>query len=165
MGPHCWEQHPQSSLNAERSSWYMYGIFTPTFLSHWHEKVPLGYGKRNPDTNPSAKSHDLQSVLPSRCAGAMMVTTLWERATNVCLSWSPCHEREPMPWASWMARKRHWDSEGPDGDPRFGRSLPIMSDLGSLHLLPSAAGGSLSDNNWTGYWMWWKTPEEHGLPN
>ena len=38
--------------------------------------------------------------------------------------------------------------ERPNGDLQF--RVWVMSDRGSLHRLPYATGGSLSDDNWTG---------------
>ena len=50
----------------------------------------------------------------------------------------------PLPWGSLSYKG--W---GLDGDFQFRLSLSIMPGCGSLHLVPSAAGGNLSDDYWT----------------
>lgn len=101
----CWEQLSQSSLNIGNSSWLLNGDFT-MFYGVWCENILYRLWKEKPGQQSSHKALHVQSVLPSRCAEAMVAKTCESSQQMFDLTWGPCHEREPMSYTSWMIR--HW---------------------------------------------------------
>lgn len=69
-GPNCWGQHPHTSLNIDRTNWWLHGALSPTlyFLCPW--KVLYSLQKEKLGQWVSHKTVNLQPILPWRCAGA-----------------------------------------------------------------------------------------------
>lgn len=72
-GPHCWRKQPHNSLNVERSNWSLYGAFFPMLQSLWCGKVLFRQLKEKPEHQHSYKTLHLQSALPARCGGRVLV--------------------------------------------------------------------------------------------
>lgn len=67
-----------SSLNTEKSSWYMLGAFTPVLVSLPGEDSHCTVLKEKPEYQPIHKTFHLQSALSERCAGAMVTHNLFK---------------------------------------------------------------------------------------
>lgn len=72
------------TLNVEGSSWGRHGAFTPMFQSLRYKKEHCKLQKEKCGHQPKHKTLHLKYVLPTRCAGEMVMQNLWQWLINVC---------------------------------------------------------------------------------